>query len=34
MENLARKYRYNESGAQAICMYVIDNELPQRFNEA
>ncbi|MDJ0781073.1 MAG: serine protein kinase PrkA [Desulfosarcinaceae bacterium] len=32
MENLGRKYRYNESGAQAICMYVIDNDLPQRFN--
>jgi predicted Ser/Thr protein kinase len=32
MDNLARNYHYNESGAQAICMYVIDNELPQRFN--
>jgi predicted Ser/Thr protein kinase len=32
LENLGRKYRYNESGAQAICIYVIDNELPQRFN--
>jgi predicted Ser/Thr protein kinase len=32
LENLSRKYRYNESGAQAICIYVIDNELPQRFN--
>ena len=31
MDNLARKYRYNESGAQAICIYTIDNELPQRF---
>jgi predicted Ser/Thr protein kinase len=31
MDNLARKYRYNESGAQAICIYTIDQDLPQRF---
>lgn len=29
--NLMKRYRYTEQGAQAICIYVIDNDLARRF---
>ena len=34
IDNLMKRYRYSEQGAQAICMYVIDNDLAQRFTKS
>jgi hypothetical protein len=31
MGNLAKKYRYTKSGAREVCMYVIDNDLAEKF---
>jgi len=31
--NLMKRYRYTEQGAQAICIYVIDNDLARRFTK-
>ncbi len=32
--NLGRKYRYNEKGAQEVCIYVIDNDLARKFSQS
>ncbi len=29
--NLGKKYRYSEQGAKEVCIYVIDNDLAQKF---
>lgn len=34
IDNLMQRYRYTEQGAQAVCIYVIDNDLARRFNTA
>ena len=31
--NLMKRYRYTEQGAQAICIYAIDNDLARRFTK-
>ena len=31
MKNLKEKYGYTENGAVEVCMYVIDNEIIERF---
>jgi predicted Ser/Thr protein kinase len=31
MRNLVKKYRYTPKGAKEVCMYVVDNELAQKF---
>jgi hypothetical protein len=31
MSNLMKKYKYTPKGAKEICMYVVDNELAQKF---
>lgn len=31
IENLTKKYHYTEKGAREICIYVVDNELAQKF---
>jgi hypothetical protein len=31
--NLCSKYRYTQQGAKEVCIYVIDNELPNEFAE-
>ena len=33
IDNLMGRYRYTEQGAQAVCMYVIDNDLARRFTK-
>jgi predicted Ser/Thr protein kinase len=33
VNNLCKKYRYNEKGAKEICIYVIDNDLAKKFVE-
>jgi predicted Ser/Thr protein kinase len=33
MNNLCRKFNYTEKGAQAVCIYVIDNELGKSFSD-
>jgi len=33
MANLMKRYRYTEQGAQAICIYAIDNDLARRFTK-
>jgi hypothetical protein len=32
IDNLCKKYRYMEQGAKEVCMYVIDNDLAQKFS--
>ncbi len=32
IDNLCRKYLYTEQGAKEVCMYVIDNDLAQKFS--
>ncbi len=32
MNNLCKKFNYNEKGAQEVCIYVIDNELAKSFS--
>jgi predicted Ser/Thr protein kinase len=34
IENLQKKYRYSRQGAEEICIYVIDNNLPQVFSDS
>jgi len=34
IENLQKKYRYSRQGANEICIYVIDNNLPEAFSDA
>jgi hypothetical protein len=31
MGNLAKKFRYTKNGAKEVCMYVIDNDLAEKF---
>jgi predicted Ser/Thr protein kinase len=31
--NLASKYKYNEEGAQQVCIYIIDNKVPEKFSK-
>jgi hypothetical protein len=31
MDNLMKRYRYTEQGANAVCIYVIDNDLARKF---
>jgi hypothetical protein len=31
IKNLSERYGYTEQGAKEVCIYVIDNDLPQRF---
>jgi hypothetical protein len=31
MKNLCDKWKYTEQGAKEICMYVVDNDLPNQF---
>jgi predicted Ser/Thr protein kinase len=33
LENLQKKYRYSQQGANEICIYVIDNNLARQFSE-
>ncbi|MCP4746368.1 MAG: serine protein kinase PrkA [Desulfobacteraceae bacterium] len=33
MNNLTSKYYYTPQGAKAVCIYVIDNDLPKKFNQ-
>ncbi len=33
IENLQQKYRYSNQGARETCIYVIDNDLAQKFSE-
>jgi predicted Ser/Thr protein kinase len=32
MQNLKNKYGYTEQGAKEVCMYVVDNDLPKKFD--
>jgi predicted Ser/Thr protein kinase len=32
MKNLINKHNYTEQGAKGVCIYVIDNDLPKKFN--
>ncbi len=32
IDNLCQKFRYMEQGAKEVCMYVIDNDLAQKFS--
>jgi hypothetical protein len=32
MKNLINKHSYTEQGAKGVCIYVIDNDLPKKFN--
>lgn len=32
--NLCNKYRYTQQGAKEVCIYVIDNDLPNKFSAA
>jgi len=34
MNNLCRNFGYTHQGAQTVCIYVIDNDLPRTFSEA
>ena len=31
INNLVKKYNYNEVGAKQICIYVIDNKISEKF---
>jgi hypothetical protein len=33
INNLEKKYRYSEKGAQEVCIYVIDNDLARKFGQ-
>jgi predicted Ser/Thr protein kinase len=34
INNLVKKYSYTPTGAREMCIYVVDNDLPQKFNKA
>lgn len=34
INNLVKKYKYSPTGAKEMCIYVVDNDLPQKFNTA
>lgn len=34
INNLVKKYRYTPTGAKEMCVYVIDNDIPQKFSKA
>ena len=34
INNLEKKYRYSEKGAQEVCIYVVDNDLARKFGQA
>ena len=34
INNLVKKYHYTPTGAKEMCIYVVDNDLPQKFNKA
>ncbi|MFC2145739.1 serine protein kinase PrkA [Acidobacteriota bacterium] len=34
VNNLVKKYKYNSKGAKEMCIYVVDNDLAQKFNKA
>jgi predicted Ser/Thr protein kinase len=34
IDNLEKKYRYSEKGAQEVCIYVVDNDLARKFGQA
>lgn len=34
INNLVKKYKYTPTGAKEMCIYVVDNNLPQQFNKA
>lgn len=31
INNLIKKYKYNEEGAKQVCIYIIDNKVPEKF---
>jgi len=34
ISNLIKKYRYTDKGAKEVCMYVVDNELAEKFTKS
>lgn len=34
VNNLVKKYKYSPTGAKEMCIYVVDNDLAQKFNKA
>lgn len=34
INNLEKKYRYSEKGAQEVCIYVVDNDLARKFGQS
>jgi len=33
LDNLQDKFGYNEQGAREVCLYVVDNELTEKFRD-